>query len=459
MSSIKAQKEINKAVRHLMDFITASPIWAPRFEDLMEGFFTPIAKKLDWSTDDVASGLLAGPVEHMAWDFLIEQMATIYWTIDDEFKSAIDDYLKTRGWREGTHGRQYLRAFADSEVKFWEVTDVEAGAWVDVRPYGTENKPVRVIERTASQSISKWTALAARVIPMGSKRLFSGALIPLTPQTALHVQSVIEKEIADMELAFEEDKKSAEAKGITEDIHFEHDEEFQAMFPETVFTFWAVDVLGYSERPAPRLKNTDNEELIITNYRFPKITKLSFIRDQFNNHPAIMKEEKDTWVWLKNDDSNTVFGRLKLEKKQLHFETNSVERGELGLEQLQSLLGDALQKEAILVYENPEIMTSGEPMTDGFDPELQNDPEVQEILQQHLMQHYRNTLDESIPMLDNETPRACAADPDKQHKVINWLKMLANSDKSTPGVPQDFDWMWHELGLQEHLPQSSDDDR
>jgi len=339
---------------------------------------------------------------------------------------GVNDYLKTRGWREGTHGRQYLRALADSEVKFWEVTDVEAGAWVDVRPHGTEKKPVRVIEKTASQSISKWTALAARVLPMGSKRSFSGALIPLTPETALHVQSVIEKEVADMELAFEEEKKSAETKGTEEEYDFEHDEEFQAMFPQTFF---------------------------------PKITKLSFIRDQLNNHPAIVNEEKDTWVWLKDENSKTVFGRLKLEKKQLHFETNSVERGELGLTQLQSLLGDALQKEPIVVYENPERMASGEPMTQGFDPELQNDPEVQEFIQQHLMQHYRKTLDESIPMLDNESPRACAADPDKQHKVINWLKTIANTDKSTPGAPQDFDWMWHELGLQEHLPQSPDDKR
>jgi len=67
MSSIKAQKEINKATRHLIDFITASPIWAPRFDDLIEDFFIPIAKQLDWSTDDVASGLLEGPFEHMAW--------------------------------------------------------------------------------------------------------------------------------------------------------------------------------------------------------------------------------------------------------------------------------------------------------------------------------------------------------------------------------------------------------
>ena len=78
---------------------------------------------------------------------------------------------------------------------------------------------------------------------MGSKRLFSGALIPLTPETAQRVKQVIEEAIADMELAYEEEKKSAEAKGITEEIQFEPDEEFQAMFPDTVFTCWAVDML------------------------------------------------------------------------------------------------------------------------------------------------------------------------------------------------------------------------
>jgi len=454
MNSVKAQKEINKAVRHLMDFISASPVWSPRFDDLMDDFFEPIANQLNWSIDDVAAGLLDGPCEHMAWDFLIEQMSTLDWS-DDEPKSAIDDYLKTRGWREGTHGRRYLRAFAESEVRFWEVTDVEAGAWIDVRAYGTQDKPIRVLERTASQSIAKWTALVARVIPMGSKRLFSGALIPLTPEAAPRVQRVIEKAAADMELANKALKKAAKAKGFKEDVQINIDDECLIMLPETAFTFWAVDVLRYSERPAPRMYNTDNEKIVVTRYRYQKLGDQSFIRDQLTNHPAIIKdEEQDTWTWLKSDESNTVLGHLSLRDGQLHFETNSVERGALGSNLLKSLLGDALQKEPLIVHENMEQMAASVPKAQGIDPALQNNPEVQAAIQQHLMQHYRKTLDERIPMLDNETPRDCAEDPDKQHKVINWLKTLASTDKGTPGAPPDFDWMWHELGLQEHLPQS-----
>jgi len=455
MSSVKAQKEINKAVRHLMDFISASPIWSPRFDDLMDDFFEPIAKQLNWSIDDVAAALFGGPCEHMAWDFLTEQMATLHWD-DDEPKSAIADYLKTRGWREGAHGRRYLRAFAESEVRFWEVTDVEAGAWIDVRPYGTEDKSVRVLERTASQSIAKWTALAARVIPMGSERLFSGSLIPLSPEAAPRVQRVLDKVKNDMEVMNQELTNATEAEGITDDFRFNVDDESAMMFPETAFTFWAVDVMRDSVRPAPRMYNTDNEKIVVTRYRFPKIGDHSFVRDQLTNHPAMIKEEElDVWTWLRSDESNTVLGRLELRDNQLDFETNSVERGKLGAHLLQSLLGDALQKDPIVTHENLEKMAASAPKTHGFDPELQNNPEVQAVIQQHLMQHYRKTLDERIPMLDNETPRDCAADPDKQHKVINWLKTLANTDKSTPGAPQDFDWIWHELGLQEHLPQSN----
>ncbi len=64
--------------------------------------------------------------------------------------------------------------------------------------------------------------------------------------------------------------------------------------------------------------------------------------------------------------------------------------------------------------------------------------------------HYLKTLDEAIPMLDNESPRACAADPDKQHKVIDWLKYLENTESKSPSPTQDFTWMWEELGLSSH---------
>ena len=75
-------------------------------------------------------------------------------------------------------------------------------------------------------------------------------------------------------------------------------------------------------------------------------------------------------------------------------------------------------------------------------------PELQEAMEVHLTHHYRQTLDEAIPMLNGKTPRECAADPALRNDVIGWLKYMENSDKRSPQPSYDFTWMWDELNLE-----------
>lgn len=80
------------------------------------------------------------------------------------------------------------------------------------------------------------------------------------------------------------------------------------------------------------------------------------------------------------------------------------------------------------------------------------DPEVaSEIIQDYLDNHYRNILDESIPMLDDKSPRKCVRSKKGREKVIEWLKYLENSEQrravSEGQKPYDSTWMWGELGL------------
>ena len=74
-------------------------------------------------------------------------------------------------------------------------------------------------------------------------------------------------------------------------------------------------------------------------------------------------------------------------------------------------------------------------------------PEVRAVLQAQLTAHYRQTLDEPIPMLNGKTPRACAASPQTRQEVIEWLKYLENMNARSPNSDYDFSWMWQELGL------------
>lgn len=75
-------------------------------------------------------------------------------------------------------------------------------------------------------------------------------------------------------------------------------------------------------------------------------------------------------------------------------------------------------------------------------------PELLEAMSEQITAHYRQTLDEPIPMLNDKSPRECAKDPGLQSDVIAWLKYMENLNQRSPGSTYDFGWMWSELGLE-----------
>jgi hypothetical protein len=79
-------------------------------------------------------------------------------------------------------------------------------------------------------------------------------------------------------------------------------------------------------------------------------------------------------------------------------------------------------------------------------------PEIAaEVIHNMLDQHYRQCLDEPIPMLGDKTPRQCAKSKAWREQVIEWLKHLENNElRRAAGqgqAPHDSSWMWEELKL------------
>ena len=82
----------------------------------------------------------------------------------------------------------------------------------------------------------------------------------------------------------------------------------------------------------------------------------------------------------------------------------------------------------------------------GLSPE-----EERAFLQQSLDAHYRQTLDQPLPLLGNISPRQAVRTPRGREKVAAWLKMLQNNGMRRPADPMagyDFRWMWAELGIE-----------
>ena len=74
-------------------------------------------------------------------------------------------------------------------------------------------------------------------------------------------------------------------------------------------------------------------------------------------------------------------------------------------------------------------------------------PEMVAAMAAQIDRHYRQALDEPVPMLGGKTPRECAAHPTLQGEAIQWLKYLENTSSAAEQPPYDFTWIWEELRL------------
>ena len=89
-------------------------------------------------------------------------------------------------------GRRYLQALKESNLQFFEITAVEPGKWVEIRPFGSDAPSMRVVEHAASQNLHPWGALVASVYLEGKSRRFTGAMLPMNPDAAAYVHERLE---------------------------------------------------------------------------------------------------------------------------------------------------------------------------------------------------------------------------------------------------------------------------
>lgn len=426
MSGRNQQREIDKTFDHLHAFLEKQPEWQKKCDDLLNRYLDAVARQLGKSRDSVMAALFNGPYCDMAWKFLYEEMVAVAW---DNQPSCIEEYLGKRGWRESVAGRRFLREMHSTELAIWEVIDTDPGKSVHLRQPGSDNPPIEVSERSASKTLERWTSLVARVISLGDNRIFSGGILSYTPNDGHQLHQLVLDNPAVME---------------------KHGE-----FSNTAFSLWAMRIILGADSTIPELFNNDRERVVINQYRFPLNSSIDELLPRLQQHPEFHLEangdDQRQWCWLRLDDdkeiSGTVLGILRIGEKYIHLETNSVERGERGVALLKSLFGNDIGQ-AIGVLENTDSLfaTAMDPLIEEPDSELQEQPELLAVIKAHLDRHYLKTLDEAVPLLDNLTPRECAANPDMRPQVIAWLKTLEiNNGKSEQSY--DFRWIWDELGL------------
>src|SRR3546814_5132870 len=78
----------------------------------------------------------------------------------------------------------YLRALRSSVMSLYEVSEVEPGSGFLVLDLIQGDEPLRVSERSASQTLKQWDRICARLLKVGGKHLLSGGVLSFTLESA-----------------------------------------------------------------------------------------------------------------------------------------------------------------------------------------------------------------------------------------------------------------------------------
>ena len=243
-------------------------------------------------------------------------------------------------------------------------------------------------------------------------------------------------------------------------------------------TVWLSDILDrIAIRKIPEIQNTEGDELLFCTVQFPlgQSTTDADIRSALGRVPVLVQENPAFWNWiatgksamggpkkkpkLRNaqtfvttlDDGSPVLGNIELKDRSLMLSANSKTRAERGRALLAEHLGELVGQPLVEMQTVEQLLAPRD--TPSSPPPADLSPKDHEaIVHATLDKHYRDMLDEPIPMLGNISPRMAAKTTKGRSKVVVWLKTLENhsakfADSKNAMATYDVTWLWTELGV------------
>jgi hypothetical protein len=118
---------------------------------------------------------------------------------------------------------------------------------------------------------------------------------------------------------------------------------------------------------------------------------------------------------------------------------------------LSGILGERLKKPSLTTETVDQLIASAH-----AEPQQPDIPEEENcaIIHDYLDRHYRDVLDQPVPMLGGKSPRTAVRTASGRNKVVGWLKLMENTtaksaEHNSALATYNFDWLWTELGIDE----------
>jgi hypothetical protein len=436
----------------LIRFIRRDEVWSKRMADVLEEHLAPAMEEFDVDFEELGE-ILGESWPMVLWGCAFEDILGRTYGADGE--NIADLYLKRRGWKETALNRAYIAGLRDAAVSLYEVSEIKRGESMLLRNLLADEAPVKVREKSATQSLKPWDRIAVRVVPERDHHVISGALLPFS------------REASDLLI---DGMRRALKLGRRKELRLSTDQ-LRRCAP-LFASAWLFAYLPKSLAPeAPHVTNSEGDELLFHDLRFPFAAGVRQIEvaDLLAKMPAFEPAGPKFWNWLEPEapkgfgskkgialdqtmSGARVLGTLEMTGKALILSVNSAQRAEWGMALIKDKFGDLLKSPLTTIRTVEQRMAER-----SGDRERQASADVppdvaRQILHDHLDRHYRDTLDQPVPALSGKTPRQAVRTAAGRRKTVEWLKLIENRSAAQQGTPlaeYDFGWMWDELGLAE----------
>ena len=412
------------------------------------------------------------------WVTALSDMAmTDFLSQETEDGNVVDLYLKRRGWTEKAIPKAYLKGIRNSVMSLYEVSDIRPGVSFMARDLILGGDPILVEEQSGTKSMLQWEQFAMRIVEVRGRHIIAGGILPYEPELTEQTIEEICRRADIAEIGFEEmvcEQDEHLEPELAQDLALAMVLKMSApLFSEA----WLMGtVLDPEDVELPTLLNAEGDEIefIQLHCSFAKGVTQKQLRRLLDDAPDMEAASSKIWNWVAQpgdaprlkpkqagnmtykahmESGSLVLGMIELKGKKLEANVNSAERATKLRGRLKEMLGDMVSTPIMVRQTVEQAMAEhiGKPAPNEHEdlpPDVEN-----QMIKEFLDRHYREALDEPIPMLDGKSPRAAVKTAKGKKKVVAWLKVLETGEakmrQSKEVEPYDFSWMWKELGVSE----------
>jgi hypothetical protein len=398
------------------------------------------------------------PIEHpfLSWFFFS-------WTLDCHDETDIlpsapvdttvaESYLQLKKGKLSSDEQLFLNCANRRPYSFYDIIEVNHGQGLTLRDILTE-RTYSIDDRSASQYVDPGMILHGSIMTIEKYHLLLSIIpYPLLPIAKSHIIKLKQWM-----------KTNPEIDLITDEHLWEYE-------PEIRDLYWMILNEMYARRH-PVLHNTDGDLMVMqkihysissASVAFEKLKGLAgknVSNDDLLNQAAFTKEgvlKSIEIPWLTSTHNKkmggpTLLGTILIKGKKMTIEVNSNERAK----KIKSLITKKMGEDA--VYKTTEIISTEKmlekalatPESGSQMPPEEMPLELKKELARMNKERWQQWLDESIPALNDMTPREASKTPDGRELLHALLLYYQQGNDASPDNPMapDIDSLKKQLGL------------